>query len=630
MNPFLRIGLLVWPMFPARAVGRCELVAAWGLLSLGCIIAADAPDSGTGILRGRVIDDRSGALTPCTVAIVDSGGGLVIERESFKTGFRCGGEFEKILPAGRTRIRVTRGLETRAVERVVDLEAGAVTQVDFSLDRIVDLRSKGWFAGDSHVHMVHGERTVPVDFDYVALTARAEDLCYLSLSHAWAFEDPTPERLAAELNRRSTADCQLTWNLEAPKNYYRGDAGRCLGHCWSVGMRGRTGAGGDVIQLLLEASAGDYESEKPSYANYESHRLIREQGGAVFYTHPMRWWTGPWGGQGIYPKVEKMRVSNLAVELPLDTLLGPTYDGLDIMTSGGELSANAAAFELWALLLNHGYRLAATASSDACFDRPGGAVPGAVRTYTFLDQPFSLPAVARATAAGRTMVTTGPLALVSVGGRPPGTVFPADGTPRRMHIEAWTSGSSTGGLGRVEVLRNGKPFEVVSFDPALTSWQTNLAVRDSETAWYCVRVFGDDSKSHRAVTGAFYFEGQDYRPPVPTPARVRARIVDARTGRPLAGRLTEVTFAGPTPRDGPGHSAGPEGVELTLTGAARLRAESDGFEPLLLSPFFDHAPLLELITGLEATDLANWETFERVRTLLSDVPLTFALNRRTP
>jgi len=67
-----------------------------------------------------------------------------------------------------------------------------------------------------------------------------------------------------------------------------------------------------------------------------------------------------------------------------------------------------------------------------------------------------------------------------------------------------------------------------------------------------------------------------------------------------------------------------------LTGAARLRAESDGFEPLLLSPFFDHAPLLELITGLEATDLANWETFERVRTLLSDVPLTFALNRRTP
>jgi len=45
--------------------------------------------------------------------------------------------------------------------------------------------------------------------------------------------------------------------------------------------------------------------------------------------------------------------------------------------------------ELWALLLNHGYRLAATASSDACFDRPGGGVPGSARTYTYLPNGFS-------------------------------------------------------------------------------------------------------------------------------------------------------------------------------------------------------------------------------------------------
>ena len=48
-------------------------------------------------------------------------------------------------------------------------------EVKFSLERVVDLRKHGWFAGDSHVHMVHGENTLPVDFDDVALTARAED-----------------------------------------------------------------------------------------------------------------------------------------------------------------------------------------------------------------------------------------------------------------------------------------------------------------------------------------------------------------------------------------------------------------------------------------------------------------------
>jgi len=34
---------------------------------------------------------------------------------------------------------------------------------------------------------------------------------------------------------------------------------------------------------------------------------------------------GAWGGRGGYPKRERMRVSNMAVELPLDTVIGPTY-----------------------------------------------------------------------------------------------------------------------------------------------------------------------------------------------------------------------------------------------------------------------------------------------------------------
>jgi hypothetical protein len=125
--------------------------------------------------------------------------------------------------------------------------------------------------------------------------------------------------------------------------------------------------------MLMDASAWDYESQKPTYANFESHALIHQQGGAVFYTHPARWWTGAWGGQGGYPRQDRMRVSNMAVELPLDTILGPTFDGVDVITGPGEAEANEKAFALWAMLLNHGYRLAATGSSDACFDRTGGA-----------------------------------------------------------------------------------------------------------------------------------------------------------------------------------------------------------------------------------------------------------------
>src|SRR5262249_3017829 len=102
------------------------------------------------------------------------------------------------------------------------------------------------------------------------------------------------------------------------------DAGRCLGHCWMLGVKGRTPLGNDAIQLLMDASAHDYQSQKSTYANFESHQLIHSQGGAVFYTHPARWWMGPWGGHGGYPKKERMASWILAAELPPVTLAGPT------------------------------------------------------------------------------------------------------------------------------------------------------------------------------------------------------------------------------------------------------------------------------------------------------------------
>jgi len=579
-------------------------------------------------LRGRVLDAETGRPSACTVEIIDADGNRVTETASFPAGFRCSGEFEKVLLSGMTKVRISRGPETRAFESWFELVGGEARELEVRLQRTVDLRQRGWFAGDSHVHMIHGERTVPVDFDDVALAARAEDLQVLSLSHAWALEDATPERLAAELSSRSSPESALTWNLEAPKNYYRGDAGRCLGHCWSVGMRGRTVSNEDVIPLLIAASAGDYASEKASFANFESHRLIRAQGGAVFYTHPARWWTGAWGGRGGYPHREHMRISNLAVELPLDTLLGPTFDGLDIITGAWELGANAAALKLWVLLLNHGYRLAATGSSDACFDRPGGAVPGAVRTYTYVERGFSLEAVAKATAAGRTFVTTGPLLLADLDGLPPGSSFPADGSERTLRLEAWSGGHVVGGLARIEVLRNGEVVKSFTLDPPRSTWITNLVVSATETAWYHVRAYGDDARrQQRAFTGAFFFDGDDYEPPAPVPARVRVRLQDAETGESLNGDLIEVAFSGPVPLEVTRRELTKGEVRFETDGTHRIRAEVAGYESRTLSPFLDYPLLLDEVTGLDADDLLEWGSFERIRELLGDVPLVFEMEK---
>jgi len=623
-QPCVKAAVVSWS--PSRRTAAALLLCCGLYLAPAEVWAAD---QAFGTLRGRILDADTGLPTPCTVTLIDATGRTVLERESFKAGFRSDGHFTKRLPAGRTRIRVARGFETRAEEQELTLPAGGEAEATVRLRRLVHLRQRGWYAGDSHVHMIHGERTIPVDFDQVALAAQAEDLQYLSLAQAWTIDKPTPESLAAELQRRSRPNCLVTWNLEAPKNYYRGDAGRCLGHGWCLGVRGRTPAGLDTISLLLQASAHDYESDKPSFANFESHQLIHAQGGAAFYSHPARWWTGPWGGQGGYARQERMRISNLAVELPLDTLIGPTFDGLDILTSAGEFQANAAAFEIWCLLLNRGYRVAATASSDSCFDRPGGATPGVVRTYTYLKDGFSLPAVTRATARGKTFVTSGPLLLVSVDGQPPGTSVSANHKPRTMSIEAWASGTDPQGLTRLEILRNGQQHQATSFSPPAAAIQTNVVLHESENAWYCVRVFGGNSQRQRAISGAFFFDAKPFQPPAPVPARVHVSLVDAATGEKLSGTVSEVLFHATLAQEGRRQAVAGEGI-VTVPGTARLRAELPGYRPVTLSPFLDNPELLDTVTRLTAEDLVKWETFERVRSLLNEVRLVFKMQKATP
>jgi hypothetical protein len=609
---------------------RCGRLVLLGVISALALAVVDSPPvdaQALGTLRVKVLDAATGAPTTCAVTLVDSKGSTVLEKESFRGGFRCAGQFVKHLPAGHTQLRITRGLETRAVERVVDVPAGGELELSIELERVVDLRKRGWYAGDSHVHMLHGERTIPVTFDEVALAAQAQDLQYLSLAQDWILESVTPEKLESELGGRSTPGCVLTWNLEAPKNYYRGDAGRCLGHCWSIGMSGRAPGGQSVIDVLLNASAHDYQSEKPSFANFESQQLIHAQGGTVFYTHPARWWTGSWGGRGGYPVEEKKRVSNMAVELPLDTLIGPTYDGVDVLIGVGELEANAMAFDLWCLLLNHGYRVAATGSSDACFDRPGGALPGTARTYTWLPDTFSLPAVAKATALGRTFVTTGPLLLVTVDGQPPGSAFKAAGQPHTMKIEAWASGADARGLTRLELLRNGTPVNTNLLTTPTASFSTNLTITESEPSWFNVRLVGSDPRTQRAISGAFFFDAEPFVPPAPVPARISVALVDADTGAPLSGSVTELTFRGTLPEEGKTTAIIDVRKTMVVSGTARLRAQAEGYRHQILSPFFDDASLLTYITQLRAENLLKWETFEHVRALLNNVKLTFRLQK---
>ena len=102
-------------------------------------------------------------------------------------------------------------------------------------------------------------------------------------------------------------------------------------------------------------------------------------------------------------------------------------------------------------------------------------------------------------------------------------------------------------------------------------------------------------------------------------------MADAGSGGPLDATVTEVSYLGTQPRYGAEHRLpGGSGV-LTIPATTRMRASAKGYEPVTLSPFFDHPALVEMVTRLGDGELVEWGTFERIRASLGDVRLTSRL-----
>jgi len=582
------------------------------------------------VVIGRVLDADTGQVIPCTVSIVAADKSIVIESPAFEDGFRSSGQFEKAVPPGETTITISRGFDYVASQNTIDLKPKERRQLVFRLRRQANLHRRGWYCGDSHDHMNHdgGKPAFPMGFADVALAARAAGLDYLSIAQNWVLpaDQITPAHLSALTDSASTPDFTLAWNMEEPKNYWRGDVSHCLGHCWFLGMRGSTPDGKDAIQELFQMSAGDYQSEKTPTPNFESQALIHALDGTVVYTHPCRWWWGDWGGHGAYPVEVGKIVSNMAQELPYDTVVGPTYDSMDILMQPWDREASSEAQRLWFLLLNHGYRMAATASTDSNFSGKGTANPGIARVYTHVEGSPSIAAIAQAMKAGRNFVTNGPLLLMQIGGHQVGDVIHlSDPSDFRVNLHAWPSGATSELLARVELIRNGEIARVFSIGKQERDFSAEFDVHETGTAWYIARCFGS-SGLEVAITNPIYFEGKDYAPPHATAAHVTGVVTDS-AGRPLEGECDVIRMVGLTPVQLSTHPFTGGQFTLDVPGTARLRVRVAGYKPMMESVFMDYQPLLRMTLNMRMAELTDWRTFEEMKHLLGHLRLEFQLAR---
>lgn len=589
---------------------------------LGAGLAAAQTARATLIVR--VVDARSKGEIPATIAVTPAENRVLTDNQSFLRGIRSDGSLRLIAPPGLTRVTVQRGFDYSSVDHQLDLPAGEIRELVVELERRTPLNGLGWICGDNHVHMIHGEDRVTTDFPYVARACRAEALDYLSLSQRWQLPDESPEALDQACRAVTTPDFLLTWNMEMPKNYLRGDVSHCLGHGWTVGMAGRDSERRNVIDELNAMNAHDYEREKQPAPNFESHAYVHSLGGIVSYTHPCRWGVGRWGGRDGYAVEEKKFISNMAQELPFDTVAGPTYDMIDVLMQTHEAVQNENALRLWFLLQNHGYRIPATASSDTTFDNPGRGVPGAVRVYTRANGPKAIGSIRAAMKAGRNFVTSGPLMLWTVGDYGIGdSVTVASEFRAQSRLQLWASGAPGEYLTKAEIFRNGELWRTLSIGDKSVSADVTFEIVEKADSWYVARCYGSNDRQV-AISNPIYFDAKPYRAPAPAVARVRLSA-SASAGRTVNGRCEVLEYIGRFPRVIASHVIHDGRAQFDAPATARVRVSVEGHEPQTKSLFLDDPRLLGPCLDMRVEKMLDWSTYESVRRQLRNVQLEFKL-----
>ena len=366
--------------------------------------------------------------------------------------FFAEGTFTVRVPPGKTTFRLSAGPDFIPQELTAVAKEGERVRLAVALQRWFSPRDRGWFCGDNHVHAQHDAKAeVQTDYDYAALQARANGLCFIT-------ENGSANAGPADVKRLSTPDFLM---MQA----YEQRPGPFLGHFNTPGIRrpvGKLAVSPLFGQALLDA--------------------VHQLGGAVTHTHTLS------------PRHQLHWMG--ATETFSDAVLGRCVDAFDTDSPATELFRFT--------VLNLGNSMAVSSYTDCDLGRRLTLSPGDRRVYCHAKELIA-SAIVDAIRNGRTFATDGGtvFAFFTVDNHEPGdTIHGNDGTARiEIH--------SRRPLRTVEIYRRGnrvKTFDVKS--PALT-----YPIHETERSWYVVRA--EDVDGHWAVTSPVYFEPPEARPRPP-------------------------------------------------------------------------------------------------------------------
>ena len=315
----------------------------------------------TSTLTVNVIDDTTSKALPVRAIVTDAAGEFVdgSGRGTYRDGrFFAEGKFEVSLPAGSTRVQLWCGANYSPIDTKIDLVSGKHVTVTATMHRWFSPETRGWYAGDNHVHAQHDSHAVvKTDLSYTALQGRANGLSFLTEAGSNTSYDA--------LEKLSTDHFLIRFAPEIRPGAY-------VGHFNTPGIREPIG------YSELEAMT---KRPLPAHAVYKA---VRERGGIVIHTHPMT------------PRHQLHWMG--ASQAYSDAVLGNCVNLFDVDAKHTQ--------QLWFSMLNLGNRVGVSSYTDSALGRTSTLSPGDRRVYCQTDS-FSYDAIVDAMRNGRTMATNG-------------------------------------------------------------------------------------------------------------------------------------------------------------------------------------------------------------------------------
>ncbi|MGH9325859.1 MAG: CehA/McbA family metallohydrolase, partial [Terriglobia bacterium] len=291
------------------------------------------------------------------------------------------GTFQVELPVGEVYLEMTKGFEHHPVRQRVEIRPGQ-HELTVEIERIADLRSKGWVTADTHVHYLSPTTAL--------LEAQAEGL---SLINLLAMQGGQEFSLVGDIPHGPLVSKDhetMVWIGSENRHHI-------LGHLALCGVHGAP-----VFPLSADGPDEAFIGDPLWACLAEWAEACRARDGLAVFAH----FPFPTGESAVDVVLGKID----AVEI------WPRNE-IEVHPSAVE-HFNTLRYRDWYHYLNCGYRLPAVGGTD----KMGAYIPaGTNRCYTYIgEEEFTFANWAKGVRGGNTFVTSGPLLLFQVEGRPPG------------------------------------------------------------------------------------------------------------------------------------------------------------------------------------------------------------------